>query len=97
MRAKRSKRQSGADQERRQAVSEIETQFIDGFGGARLAVHTIGEGRPLLMLHGNPTWSFLYRELIRGLRDARTAGGMFSASLEEIARDRAGLAPGEER
>ena len=28
-----------------------------------------GDGPPLLMLHGNPTWSFLYRELIRGLRD----------------------------
>ncbi|HXH30273.1 MAG TPA: alpha/beta fold hydrolase [Bacteriovoracaceae bacterium] len=24
-----------------------------------------GEGRPILMLHGNPTWSFYYRNLIR--------------------------------
>jgi haloalkane dehalogenase len=28
-----------------------------------------GEGRPILMLHGNPTWSFLYRHLIADLRD----------------------------
>lgn len=28
-----------------------------------------GEGRPVLLLHGNPTWSFLYRRVIRGLRD----------------------------
>ncbi len=28
-----------------------------------------GNGRPLLLLHGNPTWSFLYREIIAGLRD----------------------------
>ena len=28
-----------------------------------------GHGRPLLFLHGNPTWSFLYRHLIRDLRD----------------------------
>lgn len=28
-----------------------------------------GEGRPVVTLHGNPTWSFLYRELVRGLRD----------------------------
>lgn len=28
-----------------------------------------GDGRPLLMLHGNPTWSFLYRHLITGLSD----------------------------
>jgi haloalkane dehalogenase len=29
-----------------------------------------GEGPPLLMLHGNPTWSFLYRDVIQGLRPA---------------------------
>ncbi|PSP88491.1 hypothetical protein BRC90_07015 [Halobacteriales archaeon QS_4_69_34] len=28
-----------------------------------------GEGRPVLMLHGNPTWSFLYRHLLRGLSE----------------------------
>ena len=28
-----------------------------------------GDGPPLLMLHGNPTWSFTWREVIRGLRD----------------------------
>src|SRR5215475_12909511 len=26
-----------------------------------------GAGRPLLLLHGNPTWSFLYRDVIRRL------------------------------
>ena len=25
-----------------------------------------GAGQPILMLHGNPTWSFYYRNLIRG-------------------------------
>jgi haloalkane dehalogenase len=28
-----------------------------------------GSGQPILMLHGNPTWSFLYRNLIKPLRD----------------------------
>ncbi|MFQ5450672.1 MAG: alpha/beta fold hydrolase [Nitrospinaceae bacterium] len=28
-----------------------------------------GKGEPLLMLHGNPTWSFYYRHLVLGLRD----------------------------
>lgn len=28
-----------------------------------------GTGRPLVMLHGNPTWSFVNRHLIRGLSD----------------------------
>jgi haloalkane dehalogenase len=27
-----------------------------------------GSGPPLLLLHGNPTWSFLYRNVITGLR-----------------------------
>lgn len=28
-----------------------------------------GEGEPVIMLHGNPTWSFYYRNVIIGLRD----------------------------
>lgn len=28
-----------------------------------------GEGRPILLLHGNPTWSFLWRHVIVRLRD----------------------------
>jgi haloalkane dehalogenase len=28
-----------------------------------------GEGRPVVMVHGTPTWSFLYRHLVKGLRD----------------------------
>jgi len=33
-------------------------------------VHYIdeGRGRPILFLHGNPTWSFLYRAIVRALR-----------------------------
>jgi haloalkane dehalogenase len=41
--------------------------------GARLHVREEGSGPPLLMLHGNPTWSFLYREIIAGLRDRSAA------------------------
>jgi haloalkane dehalogenase len=46
--------------------------FADHYAGlARSVVHYIdeGSGPPLLMLHGNPTWSFLYREMVSGLRD----------------------------
>jgi haloalkane dehalogenase len=37
----------------------------------RAAVHYVdeGSGPPLLLLHGNPTWSFLYRDIVRGLSD----------------------------
>jgi haloalkane dehalogenase len=29
-----------------------------------------GAGEPILMLHGNPTWSFYYRQLVLALRDS---------------------------
>jgi len=29
-----------------------------------------GSGDPVVMVHGNPTWSFYFRELVKGLRDA---------------------------
>ena len=38
---------------------------------AGAAIHYVdeGEGTPILMLHGNPTWSFLYRDVIQALKD----------------------------
>jgi haloalkane dehalogenase len=35
--------------------------------GAQIHYVDEGSGPPLLLLHGNPTWSFLYREIIKGL------------------------------
>ena len=46
----------------------VEHRFIE-LGGARLHYVDEGSGEPLLLLHGNPTWSFLYRKIIAGLRD----------------------------
>ena len=46
----------------------FEDRFLD-VDGARVHYVDEGEGRPLLLLHGNPTWSFLYREIITGLRN----------------------------
>ncbi|MFQ5457016.1 MAG: alpha/beta fold hydrolase [Myxococcota bacterium] len=46
--------------------------FESRFGtvdGQRLHYVDEGGGEPILMLHGNPTWSYLYRHLILGLRD----------------------------
>ena len=37
--------------------------------GARVHYLDEGSGPPLLLLHGNPTWSFLYRDIVAGLRD----------------------------
>jgi cis-3-alkyl-4-acyloxetan-2-one decarboxylase len=46
----------------------FESNFLDVNG---LAYHFIdeGSGDPLVMVHGNPTWSFYYRVLIQGLSD----------------------------
>lgn len=46
----------------------FESRWHDGAAG-RMHYVDEGSGRPLLLLHGNPTWSFLYRKLIQGLRD----------------------------
>ncbi len=45
---------------------EPHTLFIEG-----RSYHYVDEGRgePLLLVHGNPTWSFYWRELIHSLRD----------------------------
>ena len=37
--------------------------------GCRVHYLDEGQGPVLLLLHGNPTWSFLYRDVIRHLRD----------------------------
>ncbi len=46
----------------------FEDRYAD-IDGARVHYVAEGGGPPLLLLHGNPTWSFLYRDLITGLRD----------------------------
>jgi len=44
----------------------FESRFLEVDGG-RLHYVDEGEGHPILMVHGQPTWSYLYRHLIRGL------------------------------
>lgn len=41
------------------------------FASSAGRVHYVeeGEGQPILMCHGNPTWSFLYRHVVKSLRD----------------------------
>ena len=46
----------------------FESRYVD-VPGARVHLVDEGDGPPLLLLHGNPTWSFLYRGIIKGLRD----------------------------
>lgn len=46
----------------------MEHRFAD-LDGTRIHYVDEGAGEPLLLLHGNPTWSFLYRKIIVALRD----------------------------
>ncbi len=45
----------------------FESRFIE-LGPHRMHYLDEGQGETLLMLHGNPTWSFYYRNLIKGCR-----------------------------
>jgi pimeloyl-ACP methyl ester carboxylesterase len=47
----------------------FETRHMRLACGHRMSYVDEGSGPPLLMLHGNPTWSFYYRNLVLGLRD----------------------------
>jgi len=42
-------------------------RYLD-VGGVRMHYVDEGTGRPVVLLHGNPTWSFYFRELIAALR-----------------------------
>lgn len=45
------------------------SRFVD-VDGCNLHLLDEGDGPTLLMVHGNPTWSFLYRDLVRLLSDS---------------------------
>ena len=47
----------------------FESRFMR-VNGQRMHYVDEGEGDPVLLLHGNPTWSFLYRKFIPCLKDA---------------------------
>ena len=49
------------------ALFPFESRFVE-IEGSRVHYVDEGEGPVLLLLHGNPTWSFVYREVISCLR-----------------------------
>lgn len=61
----------------RGAISASEYPFSSNYfevnGAHRMHYVDEGEGKPVVMIHGNPSWSFYYRNLIQRLRsDVRT-------------------------
>ena len=51
----------------RQLPDGVRRRLVE-VGGYRMHVMEWGAGRPVLMLHGNPTWGFLYRKVVAALR-----------------------------
>ncbi|HEV3344431.1 MAG TPA: alpha/beta fold hydrolase [Pirellulales bacterium] len=49
------------------ALYPFASRWLD-LDGVRYHYLDEGEGEPLLLVHGNPTWSFYWREIVRGLR-----------------------------
>lgn len=45
----------------------FEGKFLN-INGNKLHYIDEGEGHPVIMLHGNPTWSFFYRNVVHGLK-----------------------------
>lgn len=50
------------------ALYPFDGRFFDRGGGIRMHYLDEGAGDPVVMLHGNPTWSFYYRRLVLALR-----------------------------
>jgi len=50
------------------ALFDVEHRFLE-LDGARIHYFDEGVGETILLLHGNPAWSFLYRKIIAGLKD----------------------------
>jgi len=44
-------------------------KFLTLKSGPRMHYLDEGSGRPVVMIHGNPSWSFYYRDLVLALRD----------------------------
>jgi haloalkane dehalogenase len=51
-----------------QELFPVEHRFLE-IDGARIHYAEQGAGETVLLLHGNPAWSFLYRKVIAGLAD----------------------------
>jgi pimeloyl-ACP methyl ester carboxylesterase len=63
----------------RQLPPGITRSHVD-VGGLRMHVMEAGRGRPVLAVHGNPAWSFLYRKVA-----AELAGQPFRMVMPDLA------------
>lgn len=47
----------------------FESHYLRLNDGTQIHYVDEGEGIPIVLLHGNPTWSYLYRHIIKALKD----------------------------
>ena len=57
----------GAPSNSLKALYPFQSRFLD-LGGIRYHYLDEGRGEPIVMIHGNPTWSFYFRHLITDMR-----------------------------
>lgn len=55
------------------ALYPFESRYFDRGDGVRLHYVDEGKGEAVVLVHGNPTWSFYFRELVKDLRRDRRA------------------------
>ena len=48
-------------------LPENTRRYLLDVGGLNMHIMEIGEGYPILMQHGNPTWGYLYRKVVNNL------------------------------
>jgi pimeloyl-ACP methyl ester carboxylesterase len=47
----------------------FESRYLRLSHGARMHYLHLGQGEPVILVHGNPSWSFYFRKLVRALSD----------------------------
>ena len=50
------------------ATPVAEKKYIEVKNDKKMAYVEVGEGKPIVFLHGNPTSSYLWRNVMRGLK-----------------------------
>lgn len=60
----------GADSSEFRELYPFESRFLKRANEPSMHYLDEGQGEPLLCLHGNPTWSFFYRDVVKAFREA---------------------------
>ncbi|MEU1144514.1 alpha/beta fold hydrolase [Streptomyces sp. NPDC005863] len=91
-------RRLSAEQARRYPDYPFQGRWFDQ-GGAHQHYLDEGAGQPLLMLHGNPSWSYMWRHVILGLRGSYrcVAPDLMGMGLSDRPRDLKGTPIAEYR